>query len=405
MFDPLHSVYNPAPYFLVRVGGRELQVPNAADRQAQRLLYEAIKAHRAVSFKPELIQETIRNAFLSNPKIKALRTDIKSCFASIPQNVLKQEIDGLPLNPQLKANLIATFAPVAKGVPTGSPLSPWLADLVLQKVDSQMLEFTYFRYADDICVLGSDQECTRALDALRVTLGNLQMCLNEAKTKIVGQQDLIFLKRSYQVLEDKQLLCVNVGGDAFNLPNYKQVSVCVNQTGKPYSAPDGNPTYSKDCLLSRLLKEPNPYLLEVLMLKPACTDKDLAAIFSKPNDLLDSHVPHSLHGKIFRHYKNEVRDRLDAKGLDERVIGAAGEVYRWLYLTNHVMSTGKLPENYQPIEGEWLDLVGSMDQGIFEPYHKRIKQLFKEEYALRLGGKGIALPKEKPAIAASLNIE
>lgn len=405
MFDPLQSVYQPGKYFLVNVGGRELQVPNSADRQIQRALYEEVKGIRAVSFKPETIQETIRAAFSVDPNLKALRTDIKKCFSSIPQAILKAEIQSLQLPQQLKNNLVATFTPVAVGVPTGSPLSPWLADLVLQKVDNAMAKYNYFRYADDICVLGTSAQCDEAHAQLKETLSGLQMELNEAKTKTVGQKDLLFLKRSYQVLEDKQLLCVNVGGDAFNLPNYKQVSVCVNQAGKPYSAPDGNPTYSKDCLMGRFLKELNPYLLEMLMLRPLCPDKDIAALLAKPNDLLDSHVPHALHGKIYRHYKNEVRDRLDAKGLDERVIGAAGEVYRWLYLTNHIMKTGKLPENYQPIEGEWLNLVTSMDQGTFAPYHARIKQLFKEEYALRLGGKGVSLPKEKPAIAASLNIE
>ena len=400
MFD-----YKPEPYFLVKVGGRELQVPNFADRQIQRSIYEAVKGIRTVSFKPETIQDTIRSAFLANPDLQALRTDIKKCFASIPQGILKTEIQALKIAQQLKDNLIATFTPVSAGVPTGSPLSPWLADLVLQKVDDAMVKHLYFRYVDDICVLGTEEQCHAAYALLKSTLVTLHMELNEAKTIVVGQKDLIFLKRSYQVLEDKQLLCVSLGGDAFNLPNYKQVAICVNQAGKPYSAPDGNPTYSKDCLLSRFLKEPNPYLLELLMLNPVCTDKDIACLLSKPNSLLDSHVPHALHGKIFRHYKNEVRDRLDAKGLDERVIGAAGEVYRWLYLTNHIMKTGTLPDSYQPIEGEWLSLVAAMDKGEFDQYHTRIKQLFKEEYALRLGGQGVRLPKEKTAIANSLNLD
>ena len=76
-------------------------------------------------------------------------------------------------------------------------------------------------------------------------------------------------------------------------------------------------------------------------------------------------------------------------------IGAAGEVFRWLHLTNTIMQTARLPEDYSEIEGDWAEMHASLKAGEYAPYHHRIKHLFKQEYALR--NTNLPLPNLKRA--------
>jgi hypothetical protein len=131
----------------------------------------------------------------------------------------------------------------------------------------------------------------------------------------------------------------------------------------------------------------------MLMLKPACEDASLAGVIRDPQLIIDKGLPSALHGKIYRHYVHRVRDHV-SKG-SPLPIGAAGEVFRWLHLANNIMQTGRVPEDYSGIEGDWAELLASLQAGDYEPYHTRIKQLFKQEYALRNGNP--PLPETKRA--------
>ena len=54
------------------------------------------------------------------------------------------------------------------------------------------------------------------------------------------------------------------------------------------------------------------------------------------------------------------------------------------------------------MEAEWPELLESLEAGQYAPYHKRIKELFKQEYELRNGLRpgAAGLPAAKPALAA-----
>jgi hypothetical protein len=393
------KIYCPQGYRTVNVGGRVLQVPTAADRASQREIYEQVKAVRPVSFQPEAIQESIRAAFQSNPGLKALRTDVKDCFGTIPQPIVEQEILKLPIAHELQQGLINVFRPLSRGLPTGSPLSPWLAELVLRLVDQEMHQFDYYRYADDLCVLGNAETCQAALGRLKATLVPWGMELGANKTRILSQSSLVFLGRSYEELQDRRVLEADLGGESLGLPNNKHLFFRVNLAGQPYTEKEGNPTYSLPCLFNRMLTQPTPYILEMLMLRPQCSDHELARIIANPDSIVDQKLPGALHGKTYRHYVNRVKPRVLKKSA--LPIGEAGEVYRWLYLANEIMKTGKLPSSYSAIEDEWSELLASLEAGDFNPYHKRIKQLFKEEHALRELPKP-TLPATKSAIELSI---
>ena len=393
------KIYCPQGYRTVNVGGRLLQIPTAADRASQREMYEQARAVRPVSFQPEAIQKSIRAAFQSNPGLKALRTDVKNCFGTIPQPVVEQEILKLPVPRELQQGLINVFRPISRGLPTGSPLSPWMAELVLRLVDQEMAQFDYHRYADDICVLGSDETCQAALGKLKAKLAPWGMELGANKTRILSQSELVFLGRSYEELDDTRVLEADLGGESLGLPNNKRIFFRVNLTGPPYTEKEGNPTYSLPCLLNRMIAQPTPYILEMLMLRPQCSDRELARIIARPDSIVDQKLPGALHGKIYRHYVNRVKPKV-LKG-SALPIGEAGEVYRWLYLANEIMQTGKLPRSYSAIEDEWAELLASLEAKDFNPYHRRIKQVFKAEHALRELPKPL-LPATKAAIELSV---
>jgi hypothetical protein len=147
---------------------------------------------------------------------------------------------------------------------------------------------------------------------------------------------------------------VDLSGEMFRLPNHKQMKLCVNKTGQPYREQGGRITYSLSCLLNRMSQQPTPYILEMLMLRPDCEDESLDRIIQHPQLIFDRGLPHALHGKIYRHYLTQVRDRVQTQ--PQLPIGAAGEVFRWLHLTSHIMQHALLPADYQEAEAEWAQL-------------------------------------------------
>lgn len=391
----------PQPYRIVNVNGRRLQIPNAEDRRRHREIYEQLKHLCPVKWEPERIQRRIREALRSGSGMMALRTDLQNCFDTIPQHRVKSQVETLSLPDHLRQGLINILRAVPRGLPVGSPLSPWLAELVLRDVDSAMADFPhYFRYVDDICVLGSLEKCTEAKRRLEAVMEPLGMRLSPTKTCIVQSEDLVFLGRSYQTLDDSELIEVDLSGKTFRLPNHKNVKLRVNKTGQPYHEQGGRITYSLSCLLNRMSQQPTPYILEMLMLRPACEDGSLNRIIQHPELIFDRSSPHALHGKIYRHYLTQVRDRVQTQ--PQLPIGAAGEVFRWLHLTNHIMQHALLPPDYHEAEAEWAQLLEVLETGQYDPYHQRIKQLFKQEYDLRtrLGAGETPLPADKPAFAA-----
>lgn len=391
----------PQPHRIVSVNGRRLQIPNAEDRRRHREIYEQLKHLCPVKWEPEQIQRRIREALRTKSGMMALRTDLQNCFDTIPQHRVKSQIETLSLPDHLRQGLFNFLRPIPRGLPIGSPLSPWLAELALRDVDAAMTDFPhYFRYVDDICVLSSLEKCTEAKRRLEAVMEPLGMRLSPTKTCIVPSEELVFLGRSYQTLDDSQLIEVDLSGKTFRLPNHRTVKLRVNKTGQPYHEQGGRITYSLSCLLNRMSQQPTPYILEMLMLRPACEDESLNRIIQNPELIFDRGLPHALHGKTYRHYLTQVRDRVQTQ--PQLPIGAAGEVFRWLHLTNHIMQRALLPPDYHEAEAEWAQLLETLEAGQYEPYHQRIKQLFKQEYVLRtrLGAGETPLPADKPAFAA-----
>ena len=128
-----------------------------------------------------------------------LESDIEEFFDQVDWELLRTRLDRhLPradtvtrrvLRQCLEHPLQLNGAPVnrVKGLLQGSPLSPLLSNLYLDRFDEEMEArgFRLIRYADDFLVFGrTAEECDRALTAVREILTTLKLAVKEAKTAV-----------------------------------------------------------------------------------------------------------------------------------------------------------------------------------------------------------------------------
>lgn len=253
---------------------RLLHVPSPMARARQRRIYDAIKQLFPVSWRPDLIEQKIRDTLMAKPETFVLRSDLENCFETLPQDRIIQRIAALPVAEAVRAELLNVVRTVPRGLPVGSPLSSWLGEFVLRDIDAAMARYPdYFRYVDDICVLGTEAHCVEARGELEAIAGSLGMQLSKTKTAILPGNRLTFLGRSFQVLADADILTADLSGAAFQLPNGKTLALRVRKDGVPYQERPGEIRYSLSCVLNRMSQQPTPYLLEMLMLRPAVRTK------------------------------------------------------------------------------------------------------------------------------------
>ncbi|MCB1244340.1 MAG: group II intron reverse transcriptase/maturase [Verrucomicrobiales bacterium] len=92
--------------------------------------------------------------------------------------------------------------PSTEGTPQGSPLSPLLANIVLDAFDQHLdhQEQAFSRYADDVVLLcATEEEARSALDDARCFLRErLNLALNESKTRLCTPPEVTFLGFSFQ---------------------------------------------------------------------------------------------------------------------------------------------------------------------------------------------------------------
>lgn len=139
--------------------------------------------------------------------IKAVKTskhffkcDIKNYFYSINQDILDQKIkmvvdENDALYDILKQKVFFSYLHDKEshtstiGIPFGSPIACFLANIYLNDLDWKMKNFNikYFRYADDILICGDDpDEILSAKSQLLDELKNLQLNINTDKSSLLS---------------------------------------------------------------------------------------------------------------------------------------------------------------------------------------------------------------------------
>ena len=116
--------------------------------------------------------------------------DIKSYFDRIPHNHLmerwEQSVSPGPLT-ELVWSWITSAAPSGRGVAQGSPISPLLANLFLDRLDEAFSQdgARIIRFADDFVILcHSEKDANQALEKVRRLLARQGLALNEEKTSV-----------------------------------------------------------------------------------------------------------------------------------------------------------------------------------------------------------------------------
>jgi len=202
---PLRRVYIPKD--LRKTAFRPLGIPVVRDRVAQEILRRLLNP----IFEPQFhgcsfgfIKD--RNCHLAIEQVLefhsqglrvVLDADIKGFFDNIPRKVIIKAVaneiaDGNILRlieKFLKAGVMTNgvFKPTNIGTPQGGPISPLLANIVLNHLDWRLeaAGFRFVRYADDFIVVCQDkQSAQEAMTKIIRVLEDLGLELNLEKTSI-----------------------------------------------------------------------------------------------------------------------------------------------------------------------------------------------------------------------------
>ncbi|HEX5413950.1 MAG TPA: reverse transcriptase/maturase family protein [Terriglobia bacterium] len=208
--DPMRAIQSdlifgriPDPAEVLRVDGRDLErgtienriVERAIVRRLNQYLDEYLSDH-SYGFRP---RRSPKNAILAARKVIrggfywALKTDIKDFFDNVDRELLEKRSRAVIIDEPLCETILSAISPVVlvgnlsferrNGLPQGNGVAPFLSNLYLTDVDEACADLRYFRYADDILILGhSKQDVQRAKDRLKKLVRPLGLQLNPRKT-------------------------------------------------------------------------------------------------------------------------------------------------------------------------------------------------------------------------------
>ena len=211
--DVLHGMYRPLPLRRIDIpkesgGVRSLSVPCMRDRVLQTAVCFCITPILEAEFEEcSFAYRAGRSVKQAVAHVEQLRdegyswvvdADIEAFFDSIDHGLLMDELSRLISDAGIcklirlwLKNEIASVDGNLKpkmGVPQGSPISPLLSNLYLDRMDDVLLksEFRLVRFADDFLVLCKDAaKAEAALQLTEEVLNDLQLSLNQEKTRLV----------------------------------------------------------------------------------------------------------------------------------------------------------------------------------------------------------------------------
>lgn len=199
-----------------RVENRNLERGTVANRIVERALSRKLSANldmhfheRSFGFRPgrspEMAILEVRKAVRDGAHW-ALKTDFQDFFESVDRTILENKLrETIPDEAMCDALMAVTSPAVVvhartlqrrNGLPQGNGLSPFLSNLYLHSFDEACSHLEYFRYADDMLVLGrSWKEVTEALRHIRRLGRSLGLRLNPKKTFVCDlyMKPLVFL--------------------------------------------------------------------------------------------------------------------------------------------------------------------------------------------------------------------